>query len=409
MRAAFVFALSIVACSRTPAPQAPSLAPAWIDADARAADLEEFCALVREHYVYAARTVGTWQDCEETFGARARAAQTQAQFLRVVEEAIAALHDHHAGVGTHGPGSPHPVPTLADLWLESDRDAVVITSVRPDSPAAAAGLQPGTVVAQIDGVAVETFTTDVALRVAAAGRRGQTNRVLTIEPGAQEVRLSAVLPPERVDLVSQDRVGRIGILRIHNALGETDLVAAFDEALEGLGDTDGLILDLRDTPSGGNTGVAEPILGRFIAEEGAYQRLGWWVTAGTTRVPRAMQSVVVPRTDAPPYTKPMVVLVSRWTGSMGEGMAVGLDTLGRATVVGTPMAGLAGGVESFTLGASGISFQIPVGTIHTMNGTPRERWRPPVLVPPSETAEDGILNRGLETLTSILDAEPTVE
>lgn len=366
----------------------------------------ELCALVREHYVYAPRTVGTWRGCEKTFGAKARAAQTQAQFLHVVEEALAALHDHHAGVGTHGPGSPHPVPTLADLWLESDGGAVVVTSVRPGSPAAAAGLRPGTVVTQIDGVAVEAFATDVARRVAAAGRRGQTRRVLTLEPGSREVRLPAVVPPERAGLVSQDRVGRIGILRVHNSLGETDLVEAFDEALDGLSDTDGLILDLRDTPSGGNTAVAEPILARFITEERAYQRLGWWVTAGTARVPRAMQSVVVPRTDLPPYTKPMVVLVSRWTGSMGEGMAVGLDTMGRAAVVGTPMAGLAGGVESFTLDASGISFQIPVGTIHTMDGTPRERWRPPVLVTPSESTQDAILTRGLETLTSILNADP---
>lgn len=409
MRAALVFAFSIVACARTPAAQSPSAGGSWIDADARATDLEEFCALVREHYVYAARSVGTWPRCEETFGAEARAAQTRAEFLRVLEEAVAALHDHHAGIGTHAPGSPHPVPTLADLWLESDNGAVVVTSVRPDSPASAAGLRPGTIVTHIDGVAVEMFSTDVALRVAAAGRRGQTSRVLTVEPGARDVQLSAVIPPERVGLVSQDRVGRIGILRIHNALGEPDLVAAFDEALDGLGDTDGLILDLRDTPSGGNTGVAEPILGRFVTEERAYQRLGWWITVGTARVPRAMQSVIVPRTDAPPYTKPMVVLVSRWTGSMGEGMAVGLDTLGRATVLGTPMAGLAGGVESFTLGASGISFQIPVGTIHTMDGTPRERWQPPMLVSPAESAADAVLTRGLETLTSTPQAEPAAE
>jgi carboxyl-terminal processing protease len=39
-----------------------------------------------------------------------------------------------------------------------------------------------------------------------------------------------------------------------------------------------------------------------------------------------------------------VVLVGRWTASMGEGMAIGLDAMKRATIVGTRMAGLNGAV-----------------------------------------------------------------
>ena len=85
--------------------------------------------------------------------------------------------------------------------------------------------------------------------------------------------------------------------------------------------------------------------------------------------------------------------------STNAGIAVGLHALGRATVVGTAMAGLAGGVESFTMPASEVSFQIPVGTIHTMGGTPREDWLPPVLVDLSTaTGPDPILEAGLAAL-----------
>lgn len=380
---------------RDPGPQVPI----WIDAEARASDIAFFCETVREHYVYADASVGAWPDCEAAWGRAARDADTPAAFLHVVEGAIAALHDHHAGVGTHTDGSPQPVPTRADLWLETVDDDVVVTAVRPASSAAGAGVRVGTVVTEIDGIPVSEFGSDVALRVAAAGARGQKARRLRVGPDGARIDLDPVHTEEHDALLSTRRVGSVGVIRIHNALGDTELVAAFDDALDELSDATSIVLDLRDTPSGGNTDVAEPILGRFIGAEAPYQRLAWTVDAAGRQVPRGMLSLVVPRRDRPTVTVPLVVLVSRWTGSMGEGMAVGLHALGRATVVGTAMAGLAGGVESFTMPASEVSFQIPVGTIHTMGGTPREDWLPPVLVDLSTaTGPDPILEAGLAAL-----------
>lgn len=396
-------ALSLGACAADPAPQ-PVVVPepvvgGWIDADARAGDIAFLCETVREHYVYADASVGTWDDCEDVWGDAARGAATAAEFLHVVEGAIASLHDHHAGVGTHTNGSPKPVPTRADLWLETVGDDVVITAVRPESTAAEAGIRVGTTVTEIDGVPVRDFSSDVALRVAAAGAREQQVRRLRLGPEGGLTELGAVRTPEPDGLLSTRRVGSAGVIRINNALGDSDLVAAFDDALDELSDVSALVLDLRNTPSGGNTDVAEPILGRFVTREAPYQRLAWTVSVGGKEVPRGMLSLVVPRRDRPAVTVPLVVLVSRWTGSMGEGMAVGLHALGRATVVGTRMAGLAGGVESFTMPASEVSFQIPVGTIHTMDGTPREQWAPPVLVDlATATGADPILEAGLAEL-----------
>ena len=393
-------ALCLAACAADTSSE-PTVAPepaanGWIDADARASDIAFLCETVRAHYVYAAASVGSWDDCEEVWGDAAREAATAADFLHVVEGAIASLHDHHAGVGTHTSGSPQPVPTRADLWLETVGDEVVVTAVRPESTAAEAGIRVGTTVTEIDGVPVKDFSSDVALRVAAAGAREQAVRRLRLAPEGAVMQLGAVRTPEPDGPLSTRRVGSVGVIRINNALGNTELVAAFDQALDELSDASALILDLRDTPSGGNTDVAEPILGRFIAEEAPYQRLAWTISVGEQRVPRGMLSLVVPRRERPTVTVPLVVLVSRWTGSMGEGIAVGLHALGRATVVGTPMAGLAGGVESFTMPASEVSFQIPVGTIHTMDGTPREQWSPPVLVDlATASGVDPILDAGL--------------
>ncbi len=46
----------------------------------------------------------------------------------------------------------------------------------------------------------------------------------------------------------------------------------------------------------------------------------------------------------PAYTKPLVVSVNHWAGSVGEGIAIGFDALKRATIIGTPMAGLNGAI-----------------------------------------------------------------
>ena len=80
------------------------------------------------------------------------------------------------------------------------------------------------------------------------------------------------------------------------------------------------------------------------------------------------------------YTKPLVVLADHWTGSMGEGIATGLDGLNRATVVGTSLGRLNGSVQTVTLDKTHVSVSIPEEQTFHVNGVPRHEWIPPVLV-----------------------------
>jgi carboxyl-terminal processing protease len=73
----------------------------------------------------------------------------------------------------------------------------------------------------------------------------------------------------------------------------------------------------------------------------------------------------------------VAVLVGRWTGSMGEGMAIGFDGLKRGRVYGTEMAQLAGGIEGFPLPGSGYSVRFPTYNLMHVNGTDRHEWKPP--------------------------------
>ena len=78
---------------------------------------------------------------------------------------------------------------------------------------------------------------------------------------------------------------------------------------------------------------------------------------------------------------------------MGEGMAIGLDGMRRATVVGSAMAQLAGATETFTLARTGARVALPTGELFHVDGTPRHRWLPPVVIAPgtSPSGADAIM------------------
>jgi carboxyl-terminal processing protease len=168
------------------------------------------------------------------------------------------------------------------------------------------------------------------------------------------------------------------LIRFNNSLGDAATVSAFDRALDRIKDAPGLIVDLRDTPSGGISTVALGILGRFIETRAPYQ-MHRIPNYGRPDVERVWLEEASPRGPFP-YTKPLVIIADHWTGSMGEGIAVGFDGLKRATVVGTSLGRLHGAVETVKLDRTHVSVNIPEEQIFHVNGVPRHEWNPPVMV-----------------------------
>jgi len=91
---------------------------------------------------------------------------------------------------------------------------------------------------------------------------------------------------------------------------------------------------------------------------------------------------VIPRKTT--YNGKVIIMVGHWTGSMGEGIAIGFVGMNRATIVGTEMAGLIGAINKFTLTETKISFQIPTERLYHINGTAREDYKPEILTENSE-------------------------
>jgi len=391
------------------------------------ADFDFFWQSISGNYAYLDAKATDWSKVRTVYRPQVAAVQTRAEFISLMERVLEELYDPHISLNTNLPSSPRLVPTGADTWAEWQEGKAIITEVRPGSSAEQAGLRAGMQVLSINGLAVrqavhsreghclrhpDPAADNWALGALLAGRHNETRQFVvqsgqqppvnvTLDDTAAERDSESDAPLLREEVLRQDpRSGySIGYIRINNALGEIKLVGQFDAALDKLKDTRGLILDLRDTPSGGNTTVARGLLGRFITEDLFYQKHDSPAEVRAYGIQQKWVDIVSPR--GPCYSRPVVVLADHWTGSMGEGIAIGMDGMKRGIVVGTRMAGLNGAIDSITLPNTGIGVNFPTERLFHINGTLREDFVPPVpvnLVHQDNPGHDAILEAGMRVL-----------
>jgi carboxyl-terminal processing protease len=390
---------------------------------ARQSDFKTFCERFLDNYAWTERREKPWQTWETRYASAVDAATTPEAYAAVFESALDELHDFHAQVRSPNSHCWLAVPTFTDIWAEFRGDDAFITAIRNGSDANRAGLVVGDRIVAIGSVPLTTAMADRltpavnqnnpgarewALLSLLTGRADQ-ERLLKVQTSSGQSRSVALPMQRRFDrspgpLSCATLSGDVGIIRFNNSLGDQKTVDAFDVALERLRSTRGLILDLRDVPSGGNSGVALGILGRFVTNMLPYQRHRI-AKYGQPDVERNWIEMVTPRGPFT-YTAPLVVLVDHWTGSMGEGIAIGFDAMHRAQVMGTPMAHLAGAVSDFILPITGTDIAIATEQIYHINGTPRQDWLPPLLIEKEDPGDDLILKRGLSELQRSMTNRP---
>jgi len=205
-------------------------------------------------------------------------------------------------------------------------------------------------------------------------------------------------------LLTVSTINNIGIIRLNNSLGQYTLIEKFDSAIDSLYNTKGLIIDLRNTTGGGNSYVARGIMSRFINESMPYQLHQIFDESWDNQpiIKRSWAEYVSPRNKQ--YKNPVVVLVGKWTGSMGEGLAIGFDGLGRAEIVGTEMKRLAGGsTNDFHLKNENLNYKLMTEKLFHLNGTPREKFIPENYVSQSTTEKDETLKKGIELINKMVE------
>jgi carboxyl-terminal processing protease len=353
----------------------------------------EFSELLRGSYGYFNRDGVDGEAVLRRFEKQALSARDDQAFVAVLKTVARHFADPHFVVGPLGGGDFGVIPTVSDMYAVWRSDGAVVQSVRARSDAMRLGVQPGDLIEAIQGRSpsewiAELLTTSIAelssrqathgLNIALSGIygsprkltiiRGQRRLEIELRPASEFASRVKALKP-----VSYELRGDLGVVRINNSLGQNATIAAFDEAVNSLLNSKRLLLDLRNTPSGGNTLVARAIMGRFVDREMPYQIHVFPSEERKFGVPRKFIEYVAPRGTK--YGGCVVVVGGRWTGSMGEGLMIGFDALGVATL-GSELGGLLGALHNWNMQSSRARIDLPTESLFQVNGLPREQFRP---------------------------------
>lgn len=380
-------------------------------------DFTELCSAIGSTYAYFDTKALQWDHVCGLYRTDLGQVRTRDQFVTVLEQVIDELYDPHAQLNTNTEKSFRLVPSGTDLWAEWRDERAVITQVRGKSDAERAGVRAGMVILTINGQPIATAVDarlgrsyahsntgarDWALRSVLAGLH-DVPRVLHLQVGAQAHEFTLAAPDQfhRGDQpISYSEIHPgVGYILLNDSLGNDATVPAFDAALASLRATRGLIVDLRHTASGGNSSVARGILGRFVGNDMPYQKHILPAEEKETGMRRSWLELVSARGEFR-YQHPVVVLVNRWTASMGEGLAIGFDATGAGKIVGTEMARLVGATYTIALPNTGIRANVPAERLQHVNGMPREALRPAAYVDVDQPngGGDPFIARALEEL-----------
>jgi C-terminal processing protease CtpA/Prc len=382
-------------------------------------DFDFLWSTIREDYCYWDKKTTDWTKVRAHYGPIFDTITSRHNFVLLLEKVFNEIYDHHASLSTNTKVSQRLVPSGTDIWAEYINGKPIITEVRLGFGAHKVGIKAGMEVVSANDIPVEKAVQqylpislskpdkeakDYALRVLLAGL-STDDRKITVKEGSQTKTFFPDRPLSLLiehkynnDIESKVLTGNIGYIRINNNLWDNNLIPLFDSVLHSLRKTKALILDLRETPSGGNTTVARAIIGSFIGKEGFYQKHELTAEERTFDIKRSWVELVSPRKNI--YTRPLVVLVNHWTGSVGEGITIGFDALKRVTVIGTSMARLNGAMYSYQMPETKIGFSFPVEKLFHVNGKPRETFLPAIMVDVTKQkqGEDAILSKAFDYL-----------
>ncbi len=360
-------------------------------------DFLEFWNDYGNHYAYFYEQGIDWEKVKSMYLPQALLVKNDYEFTKLLEKVVNELHNGHVTLQNNNTDSNRIIPSGADIFVEKRGNLFFIADVRDNSKAKSCGLKPGmqiiafydkNVLPYLDNFLPKTVKNynaamySYAANMAFAGRYDMSREITVIENGKKKT-----FYPD-VETIAEDKSllsykvlpGNVGYIKINNCLWNNDLITTFDAALDSLMQTNSLILDLTDTPSGGNTTVARAIMGRFTDKELPYQK--HVINEKQYGTVRSWVEYVLPRKTI--YKNKLVVMAGHWTGSMGEGMVIGFDGMKRAKITGTKMAGLLGAIYTYRVKNSNVGYCIPSEKLYHINGTSRENFVPEYL---TETQE----------------------
>jgi C-terminal processing protease CtpA/Prc len=361
-------------------------------------DFDYFIQTIKDNYAYFDKQRTNWGRVKQIYQQEVDSCSSRNSFIHLLEKTLNELYNGHNFLNTNTTSSNRLIPSGSDMKLVWKNGDFIIDELREGYNASLCGLKKGMKVTRVNDLrmreAINPFlplsfinydraSLEYAANMLVAGRHDEKRKITAEWNGVVKDYYPDAIPNKTESgsetlLEWKVKKNNIGYIRINNSLGNSDLIKAFDDAVDSLWNTAGIILDLRETPGGGTSTVARAIMGRFIDKEMPYQKHIYTAEERETGIKRATLELVSP--GEKPYRKPIVILVGYWTASMGEGIAIGFDAMKRGKVAGTKMAGLLGEIFTFETPELKIPFSFPCVQLQTVDGMPREDYTPPVRI-----------------------------
>jgi carboxyl-terminal processing protease len=330
-----------------------------------------------------------WDKVRQQYEPRVAAAKSDQEFYVLLQQMVGELHQSHFTIFPPGAlvedDSDEPETGDTGIDIQILDGMAVVTSVKPESAAARAGIRTGYVIKQIEQTAVEQIferfgkskesAAITRLRMGRAllarinGRPGTSVRLLYLDE-QDRPRTSVVgreplkgemsprfgnFPPQYTEFEARRLASGAGYIRFN--IFVTSLSAKIRQAIRGMSDAPGIIIDVRGNP-GGVGGMAAGIGGLLETRQ---------ISLGTMKL-RAGYSNFAIYPQENPYKGKVVILIDGRSASTSELFAAGLQEIGRAKVVGERSAGAAlpSVFEKLPMGAV---FQYAIGDFKSPKGT----------------------------------------
>lgn len=335
-------------------PAKPLAADEVVPEELRTATFEFVWKTVNDTYWDRTFNGVNWQSVHDKYASLFKPAQKSEDFHRLLDQMLGELRESHFKIIP-----PDRVRTLGsrmdDLqpggigidvrWVDRQ---LLVTELKKDFPAAAAGIRQGFVVTKINGKTPDQLLEEFQkknpgfhvkedlVRVRAAGEElaGKANTLIKLEVlddqnklVVMELTRKAVPLGNALKFESRKLEGNIGYVSFNVFIG--DAVAKFQAALREFHDTKGLIIDLRGNP-GGVGSMAPTMADSLFTGAGSL---------GVSRFRYETQQFAFKGSGRDAYMGKVVILVDENSASTAEVFTGGLQESGRVTVVGTNTAG----------------------------------------------------------------------
>ena len=361
------------------------------DADVWIASYEMVWQTVNEHHFDSTFGGLDWNEIHDRYYELVGNVEDDVSFVKIVNKMLAELQLSHYAVfhmkEKAASGSPLISGGSIGLDIRLIDNKVIVTSVRPDFPAAASGLKTGYLVRSIDGIPVEQIIAGAESKAIPTSNERKrlsdiADNILSHFFGDAETSISLTyldesdvvhettmlreqrtgktiidesLPPFYLDFQAKRIEDNIGYIKFSAFL--PSVAERFSQVIDTIGDMRGLIIDIRGNP-GGMHEVGEAIVSKLIQEPTLFSIF---------RYRNETQEVVVQPSEKT-YDGPVVVMIDVMNGSASERFSACIQSIGRAVVIGERSPGTVGPSDVKEL-PNGASFMYLIAQSLTPDGT----------------------------------------